>query len=332
MGNIDLLVLRKLRDWRQLRHRAILATVVRTWGSSPRPVGSLMAINESGSVVGSVSGGCIEEDLVHRYVNSASNLEKSEFRDRPPELVLYGLTAEQSNRFGLPCGGTLELLLEFNPDLGLLDNLVTCLEAGLIVRRTTILESGEVRIEHNHDLPVFKFNDQVLVNTFGPRFRMLIIGAGQITDYLTAIADSCGFSVTVCDPRREYSADCTISGVERDYSWPDEGVQKFGPNIRSCIVALSHDPRLDDSALIVALKTEAFYVGAIGSKRSQIERRRRLSHHLDVPRDVLDRLRAPIGMYIGSKTPPEIAVSIMADIIATKNNVSRDLSWAPYQE
>lgn len=332
MKNIDLMVLRKLRDWRRHGYRAVLATVVRTWGSSPRPAGSLMAMNESGTVIGSVSGGCIEEDLVNRYTNPASDLEKRSSLEGPPKLVLYGLTAEHSHRFGLPCGGTLELLLEFDPDLNSLDELLSYLEAGMMVRRITILASGEVRIENSYDTPAFEFNDRVLVNTFGPRFRMLIIGAGQITDYLIAIANSCGFSVTVCDPRKEYSSTCAVSKLERDYSWPDDGVQKFRPDIRSCIVALSHDPRLDDSALIAALKTEAFYVGAIGSKRSQIERRHRLSQHFDVPCDVLDRLRAPVGMYIGSRTPPEIAVSIMADIIASKNGVPTELRSTPCHE
>lgn len=324
MENIDVLVLRHLMQWRKIGLRALLATVVRTWGSSPRPVGSIMALNEHGAVVGSVSGGCIEDDLIHQYTHPESPrrlpLHTTPVRV-PPERVRYGVSADEAHRFGLPCGGSLELVLEFDPDIPELEALVEGLEQGRLMRRITDLRSGQVAIQDADAAHELVVTGTALSNTFGPEYRMLLIGAGQIAEYLATMAQFSGFMVTVCDPRKEYTGSMSVPGVRLTRDWPDECVQRFRPDRRSCVVAVSHDPKLDDSALMEALATDAFYVGAIGSRANHAERRKRLREHFDISKEHLSRLRGPIGIYIGSKTPAEIAVSVMAEILAVKNNV-----------
>jgi xanthine dehydrogenase accessory factor len=324
MENLDVTVLRALRDWRAAGKRALLATVVRTWGSSPRPTGSIMAMCEDGSVTGSVSGGCIEDDLIYRFTRQDG------IPSGPPAFVKYGVTADEAHRFGLPCGGTLELLLEYDPDAKLLAQLVTALEAGQLMRRVTRLADGSVTLEEARTPQELQIDDTQLANTFGPEYRMLLIGAGQLTEYLATMALFCGFSVTVCDPREEYRGGWSVAGAKVLADMPDDVVTAFKPDRRTCVVALTHDPKLDDLALLEAMKTEAFYVGAIGSRRNNAARHERMQEHFGVTEAELKRLRGPIGIYVGSKTPPEIAVSIMAEIIAVKNGVTlpRDMEVA----
>lgn len=318
MENLDVMVLRQLRDWRSEGRRAVLATVVRTWGSSPRPVGSIMALAEDGAVVGSVSGGCIEDDLIASYGGGS----RVEMPRGAPVLMKYGVTADEAHRFGLPCGGTLELLLEFEPDSALLAELVAALEAGCLVQRTVRLADGAVSLALTDSPAELVINGSTLINTFGPEYRMLLIGAGQLTEYVATMALFCGFSVTVCDPRDEYRGHWQVSGVTISSEMPDDVVRAFRPDARTCIVALTHDPKLDDLALLEALDTPAFYVGAIGSRRNAQARRERMIEHFEQTEASLAQLRGPIGIYIGSKTPPEIAVSVMAEIVAVKNGVA----------
>jgi len=331
MENLDVMVLRTLRDWRAAGKRALLATVVRTWGSSPRPVGSIMALAEDGAVVGSVSGGCIEDDLIYRHTQAYSGKEPGhQMPSGPPSFVKYGVTADEAHRFGLPCGGTLELLLEYDPELAPLQELVRSLEAGRLVRRTVGLADGRITLEDAQAPEELRIDAGVLVNTFGPEFRMLLIGAGQLTEYLATMALFNGFSVTVCDPREEYRGAWSVAGAQVVGDMPDDVVTAFRPDRRSCVIALTHDPKLDDLALMEALKTEAFYVGAIGSRRNNEARHQRMVEHFGLTAADLQRLRGPIGVYIGSKTPAEIAVSIMAEVLAVKNGVvlPRDMDVA----
>jgi xanthine dehydrogenase accessory factor len=320
MENLDVMVLRTLRDWRRAGKRALLATVVRTWGSSPRPVGSIMALAEDGAVVGSVSGGCIEDDLIARYSHAHGKGEDVPL-GAPPALVKYGITADEAHRFGLPCGGTLELLLEYAPDAGALDLLVAQLEQGKLMQRTVALATGAVRLAEAKAPDELTVNDTELTNTFGPEYRMLLIGAGQLAEYLATMAKFSGFAVTLCDPRAEYRTAWSLPGVQITTEMPDDAVLAFRPDRRSCVVALTHDPKLDDLALLEALQSDAFYVGAIGSRRNADARRDRMIEHFEQTDESLARLRGPIGIYIGSKTPPEIAVSVMAEILAVKNAV-----------
>ena len=336
MENLDVVVLRTLQGWRAAGRRALLATVVRTWGSSPRPVGSIMALCEDGAVVGSVSGGCIEDDLIDRhtraYAQAGAAADDTAHRipSGPPSFVKYGISADEAHRFGLPCGGTLELLLEYDPDATLLADLIAQLAAGRLVQRTVRLSDGAVTLAPTQAPEDLKVDAQQLTNTFGPEYRMLLIGAGQLTEYLATMALFNGFAVTVCDPREEYRGSWSVPGATVVSDMPDDVVLAFKPDRRTCVVALTHDPKLDDLALLEALNTEAFYVGGIGSRRNNEARRARMIEHFDQTEASLQRLRGPIGIYIGSKTPPEIAVSVMAEILAVKNGVTlpRDMEVA----
>jgi xanthine dehydrogenase accessory factor len=330
MENIDVMVLRAVAQWRSSGKRALLATVIRTWGSSPRPIGSIMALCETGAVVGSVSGGCIEDDLIDRYTKAYALTTRAskdpstapqELPAGPPQSVKYGITADEAHRFGLPCGGTLELLLEFDPDAQSLNELIRELEQGQLIQRQVNLKNGEVLLIPCQTPAELTVDEHHLVNTFGPEYRMLLIGAGQMAEYLATMAKFNGFSVTVCDPRQEYSAAWSVPGVALSQAMPDDEVTTFKPDRRTCVIALSHDPKLDDLALLEALNSDAFYVGAIGSRRNNLARKERLKEHFDVPQKNIDRLKGPIGLYIGSKTPAEIAVSIMAEVLAVKNDV-----------
>ncbi len=337
MENLDVMVLRTLRDWRLAGKRALLATVVRTWGSSPRPIGSIMALCEDGAVVGSVSGGCIEDDLIYRFTQAyaqpavpAEGSAPHQLPSGPPGFVKYGISADEAHRFGLPCGGTLELLLEYDPDAASLGQLVDLLAQGQLVQRTVRLADGAVTLSTAATPAELALGPEQLLNTFGPEYRMLLIGAGQLTEYLATMAIFSGFAVTVCDPREEYRGSWSVPGVRVLSDMPDDVVTAFKPDRRSCVVALTHDPKLDDLALLEALKTEAFYVGAIGSRRNNEARHQRMVEHFEQTEASLQRLRGPIGIYIGSKTPPEIAVSVMAEILAVKNGVTlpRDMGVA----
>jgi len=333
------MVLRTLQGWRAAGRRALLATVVRTWGSSPRPVGSIMALCEDGSVVGSVSGGCIEDDLIDRhtraYAQGAPTANAVGDKDHsipsgPPTFVKYGVTADEAHRFGLPCGGTLELLLEYDPAPESLAILITALEAGRLMQRSVRLVDGAVTLTPAAAPTELVVDAERLTNTFGPEYRMLLIGAGQLAEYLATMALFNGFAVTVCDPREEYRGSWNVPAATVVSDMPDDVVLAFKPDRRSCVVALTHDPKLDDLALLEALNTDAFYVGGIGSRRNNEARRARMIEHFDQTEESLARLRGPIGIYIGSKTPPEIAVSVMAEILAVKNGVTlpRDMEVA----
>lgn len=324
MENLDVMVLRTLRDWLRAGRRAMLVTVVRTWGSSPRPIGSIMALAQDGAVVGSVSGGCIEDDLIARHSHG------QRIPDGPPARAKYGVTADEAHRFGLPCGGTLELVLEFAPALAPLEHLVAALEQGRLMRRTVQLADGAAVVAPAEAPAELAIDGERLVNTFGPEYRMLLIGAGQLAEYLSTMALFSGFAVTLCDPREEYRGAWAVPGVAITTAMPDDAVAAFRPDRRSCVLGLTHDPKLDDLALLEALDSEAFYVGAIGSRRNAQARRERMIEHFEQTEASLARLRGPIGIYIGSKTPPEIAVSIMAEVLAVKNGVAlpRDMEVA----
>lgn len=321
MQNQDVIVLKRLLEWRLQHQKAVLVTVTQTWGSSPRPIGSIMALCETGAVVGSVSGGCIEDDLIAQFRGAGADTPKKPIEGKP-ERVKYGISADEAHRFGLPCGGTLELLLEFNPDAQSLKALIDTLEKGELVQRITDLQTGDVKLESTAQVCALKINEHQLINTFGPQYRMLLIGAGQLGEYLATMALFCGFSVTICDPRDEYAQGWRTQGVAHMRQWPDDAVKAFAPDQRTCVIALTHDPKLDDLALLEALETDAFYIGAIGSRKNNLARRQRMIEHFDQTQDSLARLKGPIGVYIGSKTPAEIAVSIMAEVLAAKNAVS----------
>ncbi|TCK42238.1 putative sulfurylase large subunit (molybdopterin cytosine dinucleotide biosynthesis) /predicted sulfurylase small subunit (molybdopterin cytosine dinucleotide biosynthesis) [Paraburkholderia sp. BL8N3] len=314
MDSVDLEVLRNSARWLEDGHRVLLVTVVKTWGSSPRPEGAMLAVRDDGHVAGSVSGGCIEDDLIDRV--RQRGIEQSR-----PEAVKYGVTAEEAHRFGLPCGGTIQLVLEpLSLESGIA-GLCDAVEAGQLVARTLDMATGEVRMEPAQATDGVAFDDATLLTIHGPRYRMLVIGAGQLSRYLCNIAVGLDYQVTVCDPREEYTDEWDVPGTTIVRTMPDDTVMAMKLDERCAVIALTHDPKLDDLALMEALKTPAFYVGALGSRRNNAARRERLKE-FDLSDVELARLHGPVGIYIGSRTPPEIAVSILAEVTAAKNGVS----------
>jgi xanthine dehydrogenase accessory factor len=317
MDSIDLEVLKTSAAWIAAGHRAELVTVMKTWGSSPRPVGATLAIRDDGTVVGSVSGGCIEDDLIARV--RAHGITRSK-----PEVVSYGITADEAHRFGLPCGGTIELALEPLGPHSRIAELLDMLEQRRLVERRLDLDTGAVTLAPAVAGAVLARAGNELVTQHGPRWRLLIIGAGQLSRFLAQIATAMEYHVTVCDPREEYRQGWHVDHVRLVHAMPDDLVLEMKLDHRSAVVALTHDPKLDDLALMEALKSDAFYVGAIGSRLNNSKRRERLLQ-FDVSPQQLDRLHGPIGLYIGSKTPAEIAISILAEMTAVKNGVPASL-------
>lgn len=249
-------------------------------------------------------------------------------------MLSYGVSADEAHKFGLPCGGTIELLIEPDPELESLNTLVTSLSAGRLMRRKVQISDGRVELTRTDEPDELVVTPTTVTSTFGPEFRMLLIGAGQLTEYLATMASFSGFAVTVCDPRSEYSISPALSMVKLSRNMPDDEVLAFKPDRRSVVIALTHDPKLDDLALLEALNADALYVGAIGSRRNTEARRRRLHEHFDIPKIALDKMHAPVGLFIGSKTPAEIAISIMAEVVAVKNgvDVARADKVAPAKE
>ncbi|MCX4163785.1 MULTISPECIES: XdhC family protein [Paraburkholderia] len=314
MDSVDLEVLKSSERWLEQGHRALLVTVVKTWGSSPRPEGAMLAIRDDGLVVGSVSGGCIEDDLIDR-------VRQRGIEQTLPEAVKYGITAEEAHRFGLPCGGTIQLVLEPLTQASGIATLCRSVEEGRLVARSVDMASGTVRLDTAQATDGIDFDGTRLLTIHGPRYRMLVIGAGQLSRYLCNIAVGLDYQVTVCDPREEYTDEWNIPGTKIVRTMPDDTVLDMRLDERCAVIALTHDPKLDDLALMEALKTPAFYVGALGSRRNNAARRERLKE-FDLNDTELARLHGPVGIYIGSRTPPEIAVSILAEVTAAKNGVS----------
>jgi len=319
MDSVDIEVLRSAEAWRKAGHRVTFGTIVRTWGSAPRPVGALVVIRDDGQVVGSVSGGCVEDDLIDKV------REGKVAKDRP-QLITYGVTNEDATRWGLPCGGTLELVMEPVSEKSAFGELLETISSQQLVRRRLEMDSGRVTLQAGSWQDVLEFDGKVLTTVHGPRWRLVLIGAGQLTRYLAEMAHMLDYHVQVVEPREEYAGGWDVAGVPLDRGMPDDVIAQANLDGHSAVVALTHDPKLDDLALMEALKSPAFYVGAIGSKKNNDARRQRLKE-FDLAEAEIARLRGPVGLYIGSKTPPEIAVAILAEMTAVRHGVSEP-SWA----
>ena len=313
MDSLDLQVLSQARDWFVQGHRVWLVTVLETWGSAPRPPGALLCLRDDGTVAGSVSGGCVEDDLIDRLRHGE--------RVATPSLIAYGVTKEEAARFGLPCGGNLRLVQEPLQDVAWIDEVLVRTARHELVARRLNLATGAVTIEAATRGDEFTFDGTTLRALFGPRWRLLIIGAGQLSRAVAQMALAIDFEVICCDPRDEYNLTWDIPNTTFSKAMPDDLVIELQLDPHSAVVAVTHDPKLDDLVLLEALKSPAFYIGALGSRRNTEARRERLKL-FDLSPAEIDRLHGPIGLDIGSKTPAEIAVAIVAEIVAVKNGVS----------
>lgn len=305
-------IFRKCLEWRLAGHGVAFATVVKTWGSSPRPVGSMLAIRDDGVPVGSVSGGCIDVDLIARVQAGLPTR---------PEVLDYGGSAEDGRRFNLPCGGALQLVLEPVPKVSMLQAILDTINRRGLIGRHLDLASGRTGLYVPQREDALRFDGRTLTTTHGPGWRLLLIGAGEVSQYLAWMAQALDYQVVVCDPREEYRAGWSVPEASVAPGMPDDVVNDLVSDQRCAVVALTHDPKLDDLALIEALKSPAFYVGALGSEVNNAKRRQRL--RLFALEDAaIARLHGPVGLAIGSRTPPEIAISILAEMTAVRHGVA----------
>lgn len=313
MYTTDLEVLVTASRWVAAGHFVVLATVVKTWGSSPRPLGSMMVIRDDGHVRGSVSGGCIEDDLIDR-------MRSHDLTRLLPFPTAYGMDADEAHRFGLPCGGTLALMLEPLGAASRLDELIDALRQGRVLQRTVEIATGTVTLEDTTRSESAHVTDTHYISFHGPQYRLVIIGAGQLSRYVAQFAIALDYAVTVCDPREEFLSEWDVAGVQCSDEMPDDLIVHMAPDARTAVVTLTHDPKLDDMALLEALSSQAFYVGALGSRKNTAQRRDRLAL-FDLGQSSIDRLRGPVGLHLGAKTPPEIALAIVAELTAFRHGI-----------
>lgn len=302
--------------WHRDGTRAALATVIQTWGSAPRPVGSQLAISGQGDIMGSVSGGCVEGAVV---VEALEALDAG-----APRLLEYGVSDDEAFAVGLACGGTIRILVEPVGDAlpeDMLAALVAKTDARAAVAYEVNTETWARRLvtpDEAHGARFISdksgFEGDTFVAIHNPPLRMAVIGAVHIAQPLVAMARLSGFDPVLIDPREAFASDTRFPGEVLIHDWPDEALQAFAPDHRCAVVTLSHDPKIDDPALTVALRSQAFYIGALGSTRTHAKRVDRLTQAGFAPEDIA-RIQAPVGLDIGGKSPAEIAVSIMAQII-----------------
>ena len=336
MENADTEVLNQLVRWVESGEMSWLCTVVKTWGSSPRPIGSLLCCNQNGLVSGSLSGGCVEEDLLER-------LRSGDLAIKKPELLIYGRTDEEVERFQLPCGGQLHIVIEPVPNktyLSELKQVVSRLQLRECIERSVEIATGDMRVEEKARFQHLKFigdfetdshEGKIMTQTYGPRYQLFLIGAGQVSMYLAQFAQALDYHVVVCDPREEMIDQWPIEGVQLINGMPDDAVKEHANDHFSAIIALTHDPRIDDMGLMEALKTEAFFIGAMGSLRTSAKRRERLEL-LDLSKDEISKLHAPVGLPLGSKTPAEIAIAILAQLTGLRSSKQEEVKSADFRD
>lgn len=307
MQSQDQEVFEKLVEWLENGSAPYLCTIVKAIGSSPRPIGSMLGCCGEHSV-GTLSGGCVEEDLLEKLRTNAIDTSI-------PQLIEYGVSAEENERLGLPCGGRLQILVQqlFPARAAWVVDVVSALRARNSMARTTDLKTGITSIEVTEDYVPLSLTQDSLRQGLGPKMQMLLVGAGQLAQVLAHLAIAMDYEVIVTDTREDVIAQWQGPDVELLHGLPDDIIAGRSSDPKNVIVTLTHDPRIDDMALLEALETPAWYVGALGSIKTTKARLERLTA-LGVTQAQLQRLHAPVGLDIGSKTPWEIAVAIMAEI------------------
>lgn len=313
MDSVDVEVLKNSVKWLEDGHKITLVTVTKTWGSSPRPAGAMLVLRDDGHVSGSVSGGCIEDDLIERARTHT-------LTGTTPDVVTYGVSADDARKFGLPCGGTIQVVLEPITDAAPVRILLEKVEKRVLIARELDIATGASKLRPAKSEEVLQFDGKTLTTVHGPHYRLIIIGAGQLSRFIAQIALGLDYQVTVCDPRSEYMDLWDLPNVTLTRDMPDDLVVRMKPDAHTAVIGLTHDPKLDDMALLEALKSTAFYVGAIGSRANNDKRRKRLAD-FELTEAQIAKLHGPIGLYIGSRTPPEIAISILAEMTAYRNGV-----------
>lgn len=306
MQSSDQEVLQRAYDWCQQGHHAHLLTVMQTWGSAPRLPGAILVVRDDGHLVGSVSGGCIEDDLVEQA--------KAHALPTAPAMLEYGVNRAEAQRFGIPCGGQLKLFCEPLRHASQLTPMLESLAQRQLLKRSVHVHTGEVKVQTVSPEGPPRLEGDWFHSYFGPQWRLLIIGANQLGSVLARMAQALDFHVLICDPREEMRAEWQVSGADWLAGMPDDVVVQMRPDPHTAIVAVTHDPKLDDMALLEALVSDAFYVGALGARKNQEKRKQRL-RSFALSEQQVNRLHGPVGLPIGSRTPAEIAVSILAELV-----------------
>lgn len=295
------LILQRAREWRAAGHGMALATVARTWGSAPRRAGSLLLVRDDGLFEGSVSGGCVEGAVIGAAL--------ARIGQGGGELLTFGVSSERAWEAGLACGGDIAVLVQAVDDGGfpprLFERLAAARAAGQALVLAADFESGRTR----------EGNEGDFVHRFEPALRLMLVGAVHISQALAPLAASLGHAVSIVDPRGLFAAGPRFAGFEVDGRWPDEALADWRPDGASAIVCLTHDPKLDDVALAAALQSGAYYIAALGSRRTHAARLERLAAAGFSGPD-LARVHGPAGLNIGAANPAEIAVSVAAQMIA----------------
>jgi xanthine dehydrogenase accessory factor len=328
-------VLGQATDWAKAGKGVALATVIGTWGSSPRPVGSQLAIDSDGAFVGSVSGGCIEGAVIGEALQT--------IKDGKVRTLDFGVSDEQAWEVGLACGGNIKIFVEKAADPTTMKRLqterpiaqVTDLKTGaysivtpgemtgsltlsdaVIARaRDTIRDDVSCTVKNDDDSEYF-------IRVFNTPLRMIVVGAVHISQALVPMAQLAGYACTVVDPRGAFATKERFPGVTLSEDWTDDALTALKPDARTAIVTLTHDPKLDDPALEVALKSNAFYIGALGSSRTHAKRVARLKE-AGLTDAQIARIGSPVGLDIGAKSPAEIAISILAEVVAAKHGKAK---------
>lgn len=306
-------------DWHRAGRRVALATVVQTWGSAPRPVGSQLLIDADGAMEGSVSGGCVEGAVIVEAMDAVE--------DGKSRLLEFGVSDDEAFAVGLACGGEIKVLVEpvgGAMPVGILEELVARRARAEPVAYVTALNGGIPQLAEVAAFPDRFRMDQsgiledgaTFVGIHNPPLRMVVVGAVHIAQHLIPIAQACGYAVTLIDPRPAFGSEARFPGVTIADDWPDEALAALKPDARTAIVTLTHDPRLDDPAIRTALGSDVFYIGCLGSTRTHAKRVARLEE-AGFNAAQIARLHAPVGLNIGGRQPAEIAVSIMAEVIET---------------
>ena len=309
MKSADLEVLTRALEWLETGYKAHLFTVVQTWGSAPRLPGAILVVREDGHLIGSVSGGCIEDDLADKARNQA--LPKT------PSLMEYGISRDEAQRFRIPCGGRLQIFAEPLNASAQLEQLLTSLLGRKLIKRSVNLKTGQIKLMQVLPEGLPNIDGNWFHTYFGPQWRLLIIGANQLGSVLAIMAQVLDFDVLICEPREDIRDEWHVEGVTWVDGMPDDVVLEIKADGHTAIVAVTHDPKLDDMALLEALKSDAFYVGALGSHKNQEKRRERL-RMFDLNELEIATLRGPVGLQIGSRTPAEIAIAILAELIQVR--------------
>jgi xanthine dehydrogenase accessory factor len=271
--------------------------------------GAILVVREDGHLLGSVSGGCIEDDLA----------DKARQRALPntPTVMEYGISRDDAQRFKIPCGGRLKIVVEPLRHADQLSPIVESLRARTLIKRSLNLATGQVNVKTVLPEGLPKLEGDWFHTYFGPQWRLLVIGANQLGATLASMAQAVEFDVLVCDPRQEMQEEWHVDGVTWQYGMPDDVVLDIKPDAHTAIIAVTHDPKLDDMALLEALKSDAFYVGVLGSQANQEKRRERL-RMFELNDMEIATMRGPVGLSIGSRTPAEIAIAILAELIQVR--------------